>query len=148
MLNAIIELKAIKVLYKDLRSTCECNQALVAYIDWHDPEHTLTGRTPPPPGSEVHSTYIYIYLSDTTSLIASSVEIFNSFAKFTASVVPCRTFQLVRLISINLHYYTIWLKMSEFWFSLSLSIVFILTKQSIAKIGFKFLNSWRCWRWF
>ena len=33
MLNAIIELKAIKVLYKALRSTCECNQALVVDID-------------------------------------------------------------------------------------------------------------------
>ena len=33
MLNAIIELKAIKVLYKALGSICECNQALVVDID-------------------------------------------------------------------------------------------------------------------
>ena len=33
MLNAIIELKAIKVLYKELWDQSECNQALVVDID-------------------------------------------------------------------------------------------------------------------
>ena len=58
MLNAIIELKAIKVLYKALGSICECNQALVVDIDWHDPENNLAGPATPPLG-RVHAIYFY-----------------------------------------------------------------------------------------